>query len=818
MYLRSISLITAAISVLTLIPHSLSCVSSDAAPILTDSGIDYTETVGTILNPGAGYTQTIWPVCKPESTPTYSPSGGLVLFFIDIGAFSSGANGYTDDDGTYHEGTDYDLDDAFFSSWKTTFENCRKNGCMIALRFRYDVNGKADPEPASFDQVLKHIRQIKDSGLLEEYKDIIAFVESGFVGKWGEQHGGKYTSVRYKAQLLDAMLDAVPDPIPVTVRTPDIFAEWAGISRSELADYVCEPGSTASRVGMYDDGYMGSDSDLGTYADREAETTWLGNQSLHSYFGGEFSGNIDFAKQYDTYLPENAIPEMYKTHLSYINSNIFSLYNDYTFGADCDADNVDNSAYYGQSVYRFIRDHLGYRFVLRNSGLSPEVPQGGQLDLDFTVENTGFANPIPDTNVSFLLERDGNYMRAFSDISANDWLSRTSSEEHISLHIPDALLPGKWNIYVKVDMGDNTIGQMDMRSVRFANNDIWDPSLGANYLGSFTVIEAPEGSVPTFDGNYFLPVEREVISEQQQMYLEMYTVKGHVTADGLISSPYEWTDDMVIGRNGDNTVSMTADDEYIYVMGHLPDGASAPVYNLRLTRADGESYWIYFQSSGFVYFNHNDGKYDGASCKWNGDTVEFRIPLSLMGLSSGTELEKIRLFLQDSGNNWEVLGEVNSSPCSVPHSFTVYSAKNRLLLKDFTGTSAFNYMSIVSSLDEPEIQWMHNGEVIENDGEDHIYDGNILQFLRPETGVYSVRLTAPDGSSTVVDIAEVVGVVTMPEGDVNLDFTRNIADLVSLQAYILRRGVFVSPEKADINLDGTVDIFDVIMLRKLIAE
>ncbi|NLT08062.1 MAG: DUF4832 domain-containing protein, partial [Ruminococcus sp.] len=351
--------------------------SAAAEDGLADSGISYTELVETISNPGAGYTTTIWPVCKPGSTPVYSPTGSLVLFFVDIGGFSSGANGTINEDGTYTEGTDYDLDQQFFDSWRQTFENCRKNGCMIALRFRYDANGKADPEPSSFDQVLHHIQQIKESGLLEDYKDILCFVESGFVGKWGEQHGGKYVTVDYKAKLLSAMLDCVPSPVPVTVRTPDIYAKWAGISRSELADHVPEERSEAFRVGLYDDGYMGSDSDLGTYADREKETTWLGKQAVTSYFGGEFSGNIDYAKEFPTYLPEKAIPEMYKTHLSYINSNIFQLYKDYTFDDKCDIRECDNSAYYGQTVFQFIRDHIGYRFVLRKSELSPEVKQGG---------------------------------------------------------------------------------------------------------------------------------------------------------------------------------------------------------------------------------------------------------------------------------------------------------------------------------------------------------------------------------------------------------------------------------------------------------
>ncbi len=83
---------------------------------LADSGISYTESVETIQNPGAGYTSTVWAVCKPGKTPVYSPTGSLVLFFIDIGAFSSGVNGTTDADGNYVPGKDYDLDQTFFDA------------------------------------------------------------------------------------------------------------------------------------------------------------------------------------------------------------------------------------------------------------------------------------------------------------------------------------------------------------------------------------------------------------------------------------------------------------------------------------------------------------------------------------------------------------------------------------------------------------------------------------------------------------------------------------------------------------------------------
>ena len=166
-----------------------SVIPLSASAEMKDSGISYLESTETINNPGAGYTKTLWYVCKPNETAVQNPSGNLVLMFVDIGAFSSGVNA---------EGKDYDLDGQFFTAMRGTLENCRKNGSTVALRFRYDANGKTNPEPASFEQVLHHIDQIKQDGFLKDYQDILMFVESGFVGAWGEQHSGKYTSLTSK--------------------------------------------------------------------------------------------------------------------------------------------------------------------------------------------------------------------------------------------------------------------------------------------------------------------------------------------------------------------------------------------------------------------------------------------------------------------------------------------------------------------------------------------------------------------------------------------------------------------------------------------
>lgn len=780
-----------------------------AEPVLTDSGLSYIETVGTIQNPGAGYTNTIWAVCAPGNTPVYSPNGSLVLFFIDIGQFSSGKNGQTAENGTYTPGNDYDLDETFFKSWRETLSNCRKNGCMVGMRFRYDPNGKENPEPSSFDKVLDHVQQIKGSHILDDYSDIIAFVESGFVGKWGEQHGGKYTTPEYKAQLLDAMLNTVPDNIPVTVRTPDTFAEWAGIKRSQLTDTFDNNSRAASkRVGMYDDGYMGSDSDLGTYVDRVKETDWLSNVSTETYFGGEFSGEIEKAQKYDTYLPENAIPEMYKTHLSYINSNIFPLYKNYTFGSRYDVREADNSAYYGQNVFQFIRDHIGYRFVLRNSMLNSELEQGGKLQLRFSVENTGFANPVIHTHGSVILEKDGMYIKSPVDLDSHFWRSCTITDCALDMKLPDSLPTGTWNVYIKESMGGyyNEIAEMPLRSIRFANDGIWNSALGANLLGSINV----SASQTNGSNNCLCEIKNH---ELQNGSDEFFCTNASVVIDGEVSYNNEWTDDMLAASNSNGqTISVRADEKNLYIMSHMPDNASSPVYNIefRSPKQDNERYWLYYEANGYIYFNHDD--IGSCDCKWNGDTVEFKLPFDVFGISPGDTINNLRVFLQDSGNSWKLMGDITAKSCVVPSDIAVFTHERPLRLEN----GQEQQLKVCTSIENAEYQWYKDNTAISGAVSDTY---TIKSASADSAGKYSVKII----SGSIIKEVSVADVKTADsdnsiEGDVNNDGSVTIADLVMLDRWLLFAGELTAPENADLINDHTINTYDMVWLRKMLSD
>ena len=766
----------------------------------------FTETVETVLNPGMGYTNTVWYRCKPGNTPVLNPTGSLVLMFVDIGAFSSGENGTKNEDGTVTGGTDYPFDDAFFAGLRGTFENCRRNGCTIALRFRYDDDGTQNPEPATFEMLKSHMEQLRESGIFTDYQDILMYVESGMVGCYGEQWGGKYCSLEQKAELLDLWLDIVPDPIPVTVRTPNIFAVWAGIKQAELADWTSEPGSRAARIGLYDDGYMGSDSDLGTYVNRETETAWLGRQTRTSYFGGEFSGNLEFAQKYSTYLPENAIPEMYRTHLSYINSNIFKLYQDYTFDKTYDVPDADNSAYYGQTVYKFMRDHLGYRFVLRSADVTGNAEQGGKIRAAFKVENTGFANPVREQKCEILLEKGGCFYRAPVKIDSRQWQSCTVSEETLDLQLPSGIEPGDWRVCLKLSIGENTTEQLALRSVQFANADTYDASLGANYLGTVRVSKSKTaGTVQTF---------HEAGSAESGGSM-LYTVNEMQITDGIPSNAGETDAAILRGESKTAKLYITNDEDYLYVRAAFEAKAEAPVFNLEWTNPDvpegiEKRYWLYYASNGYVYFNH--GEPVGCLHKHSDGFAEFRIPLGeAMQLGLGTNLSGVRFFLQDSANEWALKEDVRAAEYTLTGEFPVYTAKYAAAVQ----TGAFLTLNAEVGLKEASRQWLKDGKPI---AKATAQNYTILCAAPSDAGLYSVQITSPAGTVKTVDVCDLTVTAAGARGDVNGDGTVSIADAVALMHYLTGSGVLRQPDASDLNGDGKITATDLSMLKQLLCQ
>ncbi|MCL2040984.1 MAG: DUF4832 domain-containing protein [Bacteroidales bacterium] len=477
---------------------------------MVDSGLDYTEATELVKNPFMGFVNNGWPAdgafwLTETGTSQVHVTSGFAWYYVNLNKFSAGNK--PDDPNVMSEvgGVDKPITAAALEAFAQALETLRQNGGSAMFRFVYDWNGYPGCEPADFNMILTHIGQLSE--VMSNYDDIILGIECGIIGVFGEMHSSIYTGSEYANPIMDAYLDNTPETIRLLVRTPGYIANYLGVDRADLKDIVTEEGTKAYRLGMFNDGYMNSNSDLGTWINRAEEIKFLFTQNAHVPYGGEFGSAWTNTSIFpnDACMPENAIPEMYQSHLSYLHSDIYHIgqgsgdhintlfgYDQYTYGTEYEQPwYPDNSAFYGMTCYDFIRAHLGYRLVLRESKLSEVPRQREALELSGLIENTGFSNILHNPTAQVLMTQNGDIVHTFDvELDASDLLSCTTFQYDLTLPLPISLPVGDYDIYLRL-AGSNGSNVKVENGIRFANNgEIYDSTLGANKLGTVTVEEA----------------------------------------------------------------------------------------------------------------------------------------------------------------------------------------------------------------------------------------------------------------------------------------------------------------------------------------
>jgi len=107
------------------------------------------------------------------------------------------------------------------------FDIARQAGMKVIPRFAYNfpMSGEypfTEPD-ASLEIVLKHIEQL--TPVLRANADVIAFVEAGFVGAWGEWHSSSNNLVNddsglneASVQIIDSLLRMLPSDRMIALR------------------------------------------------------------------------------------------------------------------------------------------------------------------------------------------------------------------------------------------------------------------------------------------------------------------------------------------------------------------------------------------------------------------------------------------------------------------------------------------------------------------------------------------------------------------------------------------------------------------------
>ena len=171
----------------------------------------------------------------------------------------------------------------------------KKTGLKVILRFAYINKAKTGDCPdiykicppygdAPKSIVLEHIAQL--APLLKKHDAIIAVLQEGFIGIWGENYYTDYfgdagnngpghlfdSSWNDRNEVLHAELKALPANRMIQVRTPQIkqkyvYGPHAAVEERPLTPDQGYTSADAARIGYHNDCFLASADDYGTYYD-----------------------------------------------------------------------------------------------------------------------------------------------------------------------------------------------------------------------------------------------------------------------------------------------------------------------------------------------------------------------------------------------------------------------------------------------------------------------------------------------------------------------------------------------------------------------
>lgn len=454
--------------------HSVRALSS-----ITD--ISYEESTDQIDNPYIGFYRPVFLELKRKGSKENKHHYNLTHIRCDLSDFSKSYNGESDAELTK------DALDAF----EATLKNLRKNHSTAIVRFAYHpkFDGDKTYEP-SMKMILKHQEQL--GKIISDYPDVVVTVECGLLGLWGEMHGSTMCTKDNFNKTIDKWLEVLPKDITVNVRTPKHFCDWSGADGKKLSSYVTKTKDKDYRVGIFNDGYLGSDSDLGTFSNRTEEINWLKNQAKHTLYGGEIVANKGTGKVKNTaaYMETEA----FITHTSYLNIEWNNKVIDTMKKEDYSG---QDEVYKGGTGFDYIRNHLGYRFVVRGVKLIKETTAYEDFGLEADIENVGFANLIRDKKLIVIFKgAKKTYQIPMTDkkVSAvTKWDSQKITTIKTKIDLPDGMKTGNYEVYIRLADDTDSSG-LDGYPVRFANKDneagqaVWNTELGANFLGNAEIV------------------------------------------------------------------------------------------------------------------------------------------------------------------------------------------------------------------------------------------------------------------------------------------------------------------------------------------
>jgi hypothetical protein len=351
---------------------------------------------------------------------------------------------------------------------KTDFTRLRESGLKCVLRFAY--TDAQDGTDASVAVISGHLDQLKP--ILEDNKDVIAFVQAGFVGAWGEWYytANQLTTAANKKIILDKLLETFPKEVKIQVRTPKIKQDYVATTTAIDASVGYGTSNTA-RLGFHNDCFMASVDDYGTYINVTAEKTYISNEALFVPTGGETCPPTDVP------VASCSIAEKEMTMLKWTYLNL---------------------DYYGPVLQEWRNNNcftdferkLGYRLALATSSVKKEATLNGTLEFNALINNSGFA-PVYNPKNAYLILRStasGTVYKKKLSFDVRKVVPKVSYEIKESVSLSE-IPAGSYELLLKIEDSSTKLTERPEYAIRLANTGLWEATTGFNKLSQTVIIK-----------------------------------------------------------------------------------------------------------------------------------------------------------------------------------------------------------------------------------------------------------------------------------------------------------------------------------------
>lgn len=359
------------------------------------------------------------------------------------------------------------------------FAQIREAGLKCIVRFVYA--NYADEPDASLEMVLTHCEQLRP--VLHENADIIAVLQAGFIGAWGEWHTSSngLAVPEYENVILRKLLDVLPPKRMIQVRTPaykmNLLGDDVPVSRTEAFS-----GVDIARIGHHNDCLLSNVTDSGTYRD-SSDREYVVLDGEYVPVGGETCPPSDMEIA-DCIRGEL---EMRTYHWSFLNGFFYR-------GV------LDN--WRKQGCWEDIVRHLGYCITLTSGRYSENVAPGGTINLEVHLYNSGYASPYNSRLVEFVLKNEECSYKFVVDVDPRFWAPLEEQTILLSAGIPEDIPEGKYRLYLNLPDPEARLYNNPDFSIRLVNEGTWEEVSGYNDLKAEVEVNACVNS-EKYNGNLF---------------------------------------------------------------------------------------------------------------------------------------------------------------------------------------------------------------------------------------------------------------------------------------------------------------------------